>query len=174
MLPHRSRHRSGSPSWTSSPDPCSGDHGRLSAWPGPDPVELADGSLVVSATSPRPRVIVVRAIGEIDLLTAPAWRRTLDAAVRIAASPARVGDADRPTPRLVCDLSATTFLGATGIGVLIDLAEQAVAAGVELRVVAGTRAVRRLLGLTGLDQRLAVETGLEHAVVPTPTPGAAS
>jgi anti-anti-sigma factor len=118
-------------------------------------------------------VIVVRAIGEIDLLTAPAWRRTLDAAVRIATSPAAVGRAVRPAPRLVCDLSATTFLGATGIGVLVDLAERTAASGVELRVVVSSRPVRRLLGLTGLDQTVAIESGLEHAVMPAPSSGAA-
>ena len=53
-------------------DSPSGERGRLVGWPGPDPVELADGSLVVSATAPRAGVVVVRAVGEIDLLTAPA------------------------------------------------------------------------------------------------------
>jgi anti-sigma B factor antagonist len=129
---------------------------------------------------PRAGVVVVRAIGEIDILTAPAWRRTLDAAARFAASPAPpgpasgappVGVAGGHTPRLVCDLSATTFLGATGLAVLVDLAAQTTSAGVDLRVAAGSRPVRRLLGLTGLDHHLATETSLDDAVMSAPSPG---
>ncbi len=152
------------------------------SWPGPHPVELADGSLIVSATIPRAGVIVVRAIGEIDRLTATAWRRTLGAAVWIAASPGPAGSPsaipdgapDQRGARLVCDLSATTFLGAAGLGVLVELARQATSAGVDLRVVASSRPVCRLLGLTRLDRHLAIETSLEHAVTSVPLSGAAS
>lgn len=174
LLPHWSRsHPASSSAGSGSSDPHPADHGPPPAWPEPDAVELADGSLVVSATVPRVGVVVVRAVGEIDILTAPAWRRTLGAATWIAASAATPdpppgaapdGGPAEPTPRLVCDLSATTFLGATGLAVLVELATQTGSAGVDLRVVAGNRAVRRLLEMTGLDHHLATETSLGHAV----------
>ena len=167
-------------------------HGELVPWPGPDPAELAEGSLVVSATVPRSGVVVVRAVGEIDLLTAPGWRRVLTGAVRVLASETFAaarpgleglgwdssdldgagGPAARPVPRLVCDLSPVTFLGASGLGVLVDLAVDTAQAGIALRVVAGNRRVDRALHLTMLDRRLAIHRRLEHAVSADPLPGA--
>lgn len=150
----------------------SAEHGALVPWPGPeDPAALADGSLVVAATTPAPGVVVVRAIGEIDLLTAPGWRRVLVGAIRIA-SPA--SEAVAPLPGsgtrslLVCDLSPVTFLGASGLDVLVELDELGTRHGIDLRVVAASRHVRRVLQLTGLDRRFRVEPRLERAVAPTP------
>ena len=157
----------------------SGEHGGLVSWPGPhDPTELADGSLVLAATAPRPGVVVVRAIGEIDLLTAPCWRRMLSAATRVATASSseapehRVDIPDiggrpepRPRPRLVCDLSPVTFLGASGLAVLVDLAEYARCCGdTDLRVVVAGGHVLRVLRLTGLDRRLTIEARLDQAV----------
>jgi len=172
---------------TSLPCSCSADagsvpHGPLVRWPGPDPVTLADGSLVISATAPRAGVVVVRAIGEIDLVTAPAWRRTLGAAVRIAGSAAAPGPAAAPaedpaaasrrTPRrLVCDLSAVTFLGARGLDVLADLMAQAAEHDVELVLVLDERGlVNRLLSITDLEGRVPVCHRLEQAVADAPPP----
>jgi anti-sigma B factor antagonist len=138
----------------------SGGHTGLAPWPGP--AELADGSLAIATTAPRPSVLVVRAIGEIDLLTAPAWRRVLAAATRSLAS-TRLDDA---APELVCDLSPVSFLGASGLDVLVVLAEEAARRRVRLRVVAPGRRVRRPLELTGLDRHLAIETRLDEAVAP--------
>ena len=151
-----------SPSGAVSPTPATGapsaGHGGLAPWPGPAPADLADGSLVVSATSPRAGVVVARAIGEIDLLTAPGWRWVLAAAVRMLGSGSARGS------RLVCDLSPVTFLGASGLDVLVDLAEQCGQAGVDLRVVAGNRRVSRVLRLSTLDRHLAVDDRIERAV----------
>jgi anti-sigma B factor antagonist len=137
-----------------------GGHTGLAPWPGP--AELADGSLAIATTAPRRAVLVVRAVGEIDLLTAPAWRRVLTTATRALAA-TRLDDA---APELVADLSPVTFLGASGLDVLVELAEQTARHHVRLRVVATGRRVRRPLQLTGLDRHLAVETRLEDAVVP--------
>jgi anti-anti-sigma regulatory factor len=152
-------------------------------WPGPDPAELADGSLVISATTPRSGVVVIRAVGEIDLLTAPAWRRTLAAATWIAGSPTPPGPATtaHETPaggrarRLVCDLSAVTFFAATGLNALVDLVAQADERGVELCVVAdGYGSAGRLLALIGLDRRIERHRRLDDAVSPAPAGGVAS
>jgi anti-anti-sigma factor len=165
---------------TSSSCSCSADprsHGPLVRWPGPDPVELADGSLVISATAPRERVVVIRAIGEIDLVTAPAWRRTLGAAVWIAGSAAPPGPAAAPATaprhapsRLVCDLSAVTFLGARGLDVLVDLTARAAEQGVELVLVIDERGLTsRLLQIAGLAGRIPVCHRLEQAVAAAPS-----
>jgi anti-anti-sigma factor len=131
-------------------------------------------------------VVVVRAVGEIDLLTAPAWRRTLGAAARGVGSPnsappvARSGSIsvgpDRGrTPRLVCDLSAASFFGATGLGVLVEVAPHATELGVELVVVADDHgSVDRLLRMSGLDRVVEVRRRLEDAVVSASSTGAAS
>jgi anti-anti-sigma factor len=163
-----------------SADPGSPPHGLLVRWPGPDPVALADGSLVISATAPRAGVVVLRAIGEIDLVTAPAWRRTLGAAVRIVESAVPPGPAaesaediaavPRRTPnRLVCDLSAVTFMGARGLDVLAELMAQTAEHGVELVLVVDPRGlVRRLLSIADLDGRVPVCHQLEQAVAGSP------
>lgn len=171
---HSSRRTSSSRS--RSADPHAAPHAPLVRWPGPDPVELADGSLVISATAPRDRVVVVRAIGEIDLVTAPAWRRTLGAAVWIVGSPAPPGPAAAPAApprrapnRLVCDLSAVTFLGARGLAVLVDLTDRAAEHGVELVLVVDERALTsRLLEIVGLAGRVPVCHRLEQAVAAAP------
>lgn len=124
--------------------------------PAPDGAsELADGSLTVSATSPRDAVMVVRAIGEVDLLTAPAWRRVLTAAARVLAP--------GPASRLVCDLSSVSFLGASAIGVLVELAE-AHCSGTDLVLACPPGQAQRLLALTGLDRRFPVADRLDEAV----------
>jgi anti-anti-sigma factor len=166
-----------------SADPGSAPHGLLVRWPGPDPVALADGSLVISATAPRTGVVVLRAIGEIDLVTAPAWRRTLGAAVRIVGGAVPPGPAaesaesaediaavPRRTPnRLVCDLSAVTFLGARGLDVLAELMAETAEHGVELVLVVDPRGlVRRLLSIADLDGGVPVCHQLEQAVAAAP------
>lgn len=123
-------------------------------------------------TAPGTGLVVVRAVGEIDLLTAPAWRCLLTSAVQVLTSAppgprtvGSVGPADRLVPRLVCDLSPVTFLGATGLTVLVELAEQCARIGVDLRVVAGNRRVSRLLEHTALDRHLTTTSRLDEAVV---------
>ncbi|WP_373696274.1 STAS domain-containing protein [Actinomycetospora flava] len=126
--------------------------------------------------TPRAGVVVVRAVGEIDLLTAIAWRRTLRASASIAGSPnppvpltasssGPPGTAGRGPRRVVCDLSAVTFLGATGLGVLVDLTAHAATCGVELCLVTEDRGpVWRLLCLSGLDRCIVIHPHLDQAV----------
>lgn len=139
---------------------------------------------MVSTTAPRTGVVVVGAVGEIDLLTAPGWRRMLTAAAGMAGSAppepteprtdTSTGLAHRgPAPRLVCDLSPVTFLGASGLTVLVELAAYSTQIGVDLRVVAGNQPVRRLLERTALDRHLMVDTRLDRAVVSARSTGAA-
>ena len=77
--------------------------------------------------------------GEIDIATAPAIRRFLMAAIS-------GGDA-----HLAVDMSGVTFLGAAGIGVLVDAANRAREAGGSLSLLAPSPQVRWLLDVCHLD-----------------------
>jgi anti-sigma B factor antagonist len=85
---------------------------------------------------------VVRVGGEIDMLTAPRLRDALSPVVGI------------PGSDVVLDLDAVTFLGSNGLGVLVELSQQADAVGTKFRLVCANRTVSRPLTLTGLDQVL--------------------
>ncbi|GLZ38850.1 anti-sigma factor antagonist [Actinokineospora sp. NBRC 105648] len=87
--------------------------------------------------------------GEVDLLSAPATRTALRAAL------------DSPDLLvLVVDLSKVDFLAAAGLTVLVELRDLARVRAVDLRLVATTRAVLRPLEVTGLRDtfRLHVDT----------------
>lgn len=77
--------------------------------------------------------------GEIDIATAPAIRRVLMAAIS-------GGNA-----HLAVDMSGVTFLGAAGIGVLVDAASRAREAGGSLSLLAPSPQVRWLLDVLHLD-----------------------
>ncbi|MFD9739340.1 STAS domain-containing protein [Umezawaea sp. NPDC059074] len=62
----------------------------------------------------------------------------------------------RRTRVVIANLSAVTFLGATGLGVLERAHHHAVRAGSRLLLVAAQRCVLRPLALTGLDAVLIV------------------
>src|SRR5262245_32824538 len=88
--------------------------------------------------------VVVRAGGELDMLTAPVLSRQLELAEAIVVPPAPV----------VLDLTRITFLSSAGLSVLLSHHKRCVALGSKLRIVASTRAVIRPLTLTGLDHVL--------------------
>lgn len=91
--------------------------------------------------------VVVRAGGELDLLTAPRLSTQLDLAEAIVVPPAPV----------VLDLTGLTFLGSAGLSVLVAHAERCAALGSRLAVLSDDNAVvNRPLEMTGLDKLLAV------------------
>jgi len=102
---------------------------------------------------------VVRFFGELDILTAPRCTTVLRGLADLLA--AETGVARRV---LVCDLGGVTFLGASGLGALVDADDAARALGVELVLVAPHRPVRRPLELCGLDRRLQLHARLVDAV----------
>ncbi|AUY48353.1 STAS domain-containing protein [Streptomyces sp. CB01881] len=87
---------------------------------------------------------IVRANGEIDLDTAPALRRTLAAAL----------ESHR---EVVLDLSEVTFMDCAGLGALVRARNQADRSGRRLVLHDAGRRVVRLLKLTSLYRRLAVD-----------------
>jgi anti-sigma B factor antagonist len=53
---------------------------------------------------------------------------------------------------VILDFTEVSFLGACGISLLIEITDQAHAAGIALQLVAPGRAVRRALAVTGVDK----------------------
>ncbi|MFC9087597.1 STAS domain-containing protein [Nocardiopsis dassonvillei] len=100
-----------------------------------------------------PRQVLVRVRGEIDLATVPSYRDDLFDALRT--------DADR----VVVDLSGVTFFSAAGVSLLAAAWIQAEALGVDLRLAAPSKQVRRVLGLLGTHELSPVYATTEEAML---------
>jgi anti-sigma B factor antagonist len=87
--------------------------------------------------------------GEIDVYTAPVLRRRLD-------EPIHAGCRD-----LVVDLTGTTFLDSTGLGVLVGRLKLIRAKGGRMRVVGATDRVLKVFTITGLDRVLEMHPSLD-------------
>ena len=85
-----------------------------------------------------PATPVLTVAGEVDSSSSPVLRARLDAV--LDAGPAAV----------TLDLNGVTFLDSAGLCVLAAAHRRAVRAGMQLRVLAGSRAVVRPLQITGL------------------------
>ncbi|HEY1973263.1 MAG TPA: STAS domain-containing protein [Pseudonocardia sp.] len=94
------------------------------------------------------------ATGEVDLATGPRLRAELAALLERA----------EPKPVLV-DLTEVTFLGSTGIAVLVDAHWQAVQVGTPLKVVVSRDGpVEQALRTSGVEQHLSVQHDLRSAL----------
>jgi anti-anti-sigma factor len=92
------------------------------------------------------RWVLVRVEGEVDSLTAGTLCASLaDAELNVS-----------PPAPVVVDLTGVSFLGAAGLSVLVDHHERCVALGTALLIVPGSKPVRRVIAVTGLDTRLAL------------------
>jgi anti-sigma B factor antagonist len=105
-----------------------------------------DGVLTVRVRH-EPGYVLVTVAGEVDFASAAGLRERL---VTLAAS-------GRP---LVADLDRVSFIDAAGLGALAGAARHATAHGTSLRVVCGRRQIRRLFGLTQLDQAVPLAASL--------------
>ncbi|MBK8868406.1 MAG: STAS domain-containing protein [Dermatophilaceae bacterium] len=85
-------------------------------------------------------VVVVRAVGEVDVSTAPSLRRHLDDLIQ------------RGYRDLVVDLTEVDFLDSTGLGVLVGRLKLLRAQGGQLRLAGVRDRVRKVLLITGLDR----------------------
>lgn len=90
--------------------------------------------------------VVVRARGEVDMLTAPELSRQLDLAEAVVVPPAPV----------VLDLRGVTFLASAGLSVLVAHHERCAELGSPLEIVATGRAVTQSLHVTGLYDYLTI------------------
>ena len=109
--------------------------------------------LRTSMVRTRPTAVILAVEGEIDTLTAP----PLEQAVRELL-------AETGADRLVIDLSGVTFLASSGLAVLIRGAHRAADRALRLRLVTGSRAVRRPLEVTGSDQLFDMYQDVQAAV----------
>jgi anti-sigma B factor antagonist len=85
-------------------------------------------------------VVTVSITGEIDIATSQAMQDALATGPRPA--------------HLEVDMSAVTFIDASGIGVLLAARQRAVDGGGSLTLRAPSWAVRRVTGVLGLDELL--------------------
>lgn len=99
--------------------------------------------------------LVIRVVGEIDLVTAPALARAL-----------LLGSSDMWPPEevteVVVDLHAVTFLSAAGLRELVRMRQRCHRRGMSVWVLADQSAVTTPMRLTGLDRTLGLRSDLEH------------
>ncbi len=89
-------------------------------------------------------VTVLDVAGEVDLDTADLLRAEAEKAL-----------SDRP-PELVLDLTGVDFLDSSGLGALLSLQRRLADEGGFLRLVIGSRHVRRVIDVTGMANVLAI------------------
>jgi anti-sigma B factor antagonist len=93
--------------------------------------------------------------GELDMSAAPELRDAIDRAH------------EKRVRCLVVDLSETTFVDSTSIGVLVGAHHRLEATRGSLAIVCANRNVRRTFEIAGLDQLIHIEEQLEE---PSPAP----
>ena len=116
-----------------------------------------DDQITLATSTPAPGQVVIEVGGEVDMLTSPQLR----SAVLEQFGP------DRGTELVVLALDGVTFLGTSGLAVLIEVREAAHAAGVELRLACTARRVLRPLTIAGLVPLFDVHDTLEQALAAT-------
>lgn len=100
---------------------------------------------------------VVRVMGEVDLATVPALEEALLGAER------------QPHGRVIIDLAGCTFLDSTGLTALIGIRERLERSNRRLALALCTTEVRRVLQVTGLDERFEIYPSLGAAWTATAT-----
>jgi anti-anti-sigma factor len=111
--------------------------------------EMVESSFQVQVrNADRAAVIVVS--GELDLASAPTLEDELNRAVTNGAD------------LVIVDLRELEFIDSTGLGLLIKANRQAEAAGRRFAIVRGQSQVQRLLGVTGIEQRLTLVNSPEE------------
>ena len=116
-----------------------------------------DDQITVSPRPAGPGQVVVEVGGEVDMLTSPQLR----AAVMEQFAPSA------GTELVVLALDGVTFLGTSGLAVLIEVREAAHAAGVELRLACTARRVLRPLTIAGLVPLFDIHETLDQALAAT-------
>ncbi|HVL84474.1 MAG TPA: STAS domain-containing protein [Pseudonocardia sp.] len=126
----------------------------------PDPASIrpggdSDDQITIDVRTPAAGQVVLDVSGEVDMLTSPQLRTSvleqLEAGVEL----------------VVLALDGVTFLGTSGLAVLIELREAAHAAGVELRLACTARRVLRPLAIAGLVPLFDIHETLEQALAAT-------
>ena len=109
-----------------------------------------DGQITLTSRAEEGGLRIVAVAGEVDMLTSPQLRTA-------------VLDELQSASVLVVDLEGITFLGTSGLAVLVELRDAARTAGVSLRLVCTTRRVLRPLTIAGLVSLFDVRDSVESA-----------
>ena len=99
-----------------------------------------------------PRTHVIAVSGEVDLFTAPEFKQRMSDLI----------DAGRS--RVVVDLSETTFIDSSSLGVLIGAHRRLKLRGGSLLVVCDNEAIGKTLKITGLDGVFTLVASLPEAL----------
>ena len=120
---------------------------------GPD----VDDQITLSSWRPAPNQIVIEVGGEVDMLTSPQLRAIV----------LEQFEPESATELVVLGMDGVTFLGTSGLAVLIEVREAAHAAGVELRLACTARRVLRPLTIAGLVPLFDIHPTLDTALAAT-------
>jgi len=108
------------------------------------------------------RTHIVGVRGEIDLFTAPEFKQRINASI------------ERGTPLVVIDLTDTTFVDSSSLGVLIAAQRRQLARDGRMVVVCSNRAVMSTFRITGLEGVLEIVRTRAEALEDEPAPAAAA
>jgi len=117
----------------------------------------ADDQITLSSDRPAPGQIVIEVGGEVDMLTSPQLRAAVLEQFEPSAN----------VELVVLAMDDVTFLGTSGLAVLIEVREAAHAAGVELRLACTARRVLRPLTIAGLVPLFDIHPTLAEALAAT-------
>lgn len=98
------------------------------------------------------RTVVITAVGDIDIATAPTLRAEL----------LRQVDADVDT--VILDLSKVAFMDSSGLGVVIAAVNRTTSRGIRFSVVCPAGKLRRIFEITGVATRVAMSDSLDMAM----------
>jgi anti-sigma B factor antagonist len=113
--------------------------------------------LAISTESAGPAAVVIALRGEIDLYTCPELKEKL---LRVVADGATL---------VVVDLTETTFIDSTGLGVLIRGVERLRTEGGRLAVVCIDPNLTRIFEVTGLDRFFSIYPSRKEALAQVPS-----
>ena len=109
----------------------------------------------------RDHVAIVEPRGELDLATIETLAAAIDAAIAEALRATR--DGVDGTARLVIDMRGLTFIGSTGLNLLVALHRRSQREGFQLTLLAPPAPVDRAIQLCGLDRDLPFVAAVDAA-----------
>jgi anti-sigma B factor antagonist len=116
-----------------------------------------DDQITLGERTPAPGQVVIEVGGEVDMLTSPQLRSAVIEQFGTEAG----------LELVVLALDGVSFLGTSGLAVLIEVREAAHTAGVELRLACTARRVLRPLTIAGLVPLFDIHNSVEQALATT-------
>src|SRR5664279_738442 len=105
----------------------------------------------IASEKPSDGVVVIALSGEVDLYTAPEFKQLIDAVTEGAR-------------HVVVDLSGTTFIDSTTLGVLVGGVRRLREKDGDLSLVCSDRNINKIFEITGLDQVFPIAASREEAL----------